>query len=269
MDNIQQTFTKLFEAAFGFGAQYGARAAYAFIIWLITRWVARIVERALRTVAQKNKRIDQTFAIFAASLARYAVLAAGLIAVLNVFGVDTTTFIAILGAASFAVGLAFRSTISSFIAGFMVLFFRPYEVGDEVSLGAHRGVVRAINMFNTELATGDNALITVPNTDAWGAAIINYSAQKQRRVELSLKIDAASNLDAALGAMRWSFEHDPRVLRAPEAPPPFVGLTELSGASMEVTMRVWCHTSNYAALRNDLIRRLKDGFEGAGVALAK
>lgn len=268
MDNFQQQL-KLAESMLNLGVQYSARVVYAIVIWLIALWIAKIIERTLRSSMQKNKRIDQTFAIFAASLAKYAVMAMGGIAVLNMFGVDTTSLIAVLGAASLAIGLALQGTLTSFAAGFMIVFFRPYKVGDEVSLGAHRGVVREINMFNTEMTTGDNTLIVIPNKDAWGSAITNYSTQKERRVDLSLEIEASANLDAALGAMRWSFEHDPRVLRAPEAPPPYVGLTALSGAGMEVTLRVWCHNSNYGALRADLIRRLKEGFDGTGIILAK
>jgi small conductance mechanosensitive channel len=257
------------EGLIGQAAQYGVRALYALVIWLVALSIAKIVERGLRSSMQKNKRIDVTFAIFAASLAKYTVLALALIAVLNMFGVDTTSLIAILGAASLAVGLALQGTLSSFAAGFMIVFFRPYKVGDEVSVGAHKGVVQEINMFNTELTTGDNAQITIPNKDAWGSAVTNYTAQKLRRVDLSLEIEYKSSLDDALGAMNWAFEHDPRVLRAPEAPAPFVGLTALSGGVLEVTLRVWCTTPNYAAVRIDLIRRLKEGFDGAGVVLAK
>jgi small conductance mechanosensitive channel len=266
MDNLQQQL-QLAESLFDMGVRYSARAVYAVVIWLIALWIAKIVERTLRGSMQKNKRIDATFAIFASSLAKYSVLAVGLIAVLNLFGVDTTSLIAILGAASLTIGLALQGTLSSFAAGVMIVFFRPYKVGDEVAVGAHKGVVREINMFNTELTTGDNVQITLPNKDAWGSAVVNYSAQKERRVDLSLDIDHSSNLDAALGAMRWAFEHDPRVLRGPEAP--YVGLTALNGSAMEVTLRVWCHTTNYHALRNDLIRRLKDGMDGAGVTLVK
>jgi small conductance mechanosensitive channel len=266
MDSIQQNLQHA-EGLLDLGVRYGARAVYALLIWFVALWLARIIERALRTSMQKNKRIDVTFAIFAASLGRYTVLAVALIAVLNLFGVNTTSLIAILGAASLAIGLALQGTLSSFAAGFMIVFFRPYKVGDEVAVGAHRGVVREINMFNTELTTGDNAQITIPNKDAWGAAVTNFSAQNERRVDLSVDIDLHSNLDAALGALRWAFEHDPRVLRASEAS--FVGLTGLAGGAMEVTLRVWCHSSNYGALRNDLLRRVKDGLDGAGVTLVK
>lgn len=264
MDNVQHQL-QFAEGLLSLGVQYGAHAIYAVVIWFAAFWAAKVVERVLRASLQKNKRIDPTIAIFGSSFARYALLAVALIAVLNLFGVDTTSLIAILGAASLAIGLALQGVIASFAAGVMIVFFRPFKVGDEIAIGAHRGVVRMIDMFNTELTTGDNVQITLPNKDAWGSAILNYTAQKERRIDVSLTIDPKSSLDTALGALRWSFEHDPRVLREPE--PPFVGLTALNGGSLEITMRVWCHTTNHAALRLDLMRRIKDGLDNAGVTL--
>lgn len=246
--------------------KYGAQAAYAIFIALIGYLIAQLAERWLRASLLRSPRMDVTFAGFAASLLKYLILTFVLMAVLGLFGIETTSFIAVLGAASLAIGLALQGTLSSLAAGVMLMIFRPFRVGDQVEVAGKSGTVRHIDLFTTELATPDNVRVTLPNKDTWGAAVVNYSAYPERRVELTFAIPLGANIEEAITAIRRVIEADKRVLQTPEAP--FAAATEVGGGNVKLTARVWCKAADYWDLRYHLLREIKQSLEQSGIAIS-
>ncbi len=244
--------------------QYGLNIIYAVIIWVVGSMVAGWASRRARSAALRGTKGDEAAAGFLASIARWLVLAVVAIAILNLFGINATSLVAVLGAATLAVGLALQGTLANFAAGVMLLVFRPFKVGDYVATAGHEGTVRAIEIFTTELATVDNVQIIIPNSEVWGASIVNYSAHDRRRVDLTIGIDYGSDIEKALATIRSILSNDPRASGEPE---PFVKVTNLGDSSVDVTLRVWCQAADYWDLKFDLTRRIKEDFDAAGIAI--
>lgn len=236
----------------------------ALVILIAGLWITGWLAGAVRRIATRQPRIDSTLAAFFASVVRYGLMAFVLIAVLARFGVETTQLVAVLGAATLAIGLALQGTLSNVAAGVMLILFRPYRLGDMVELNGRRGVVRDINLFVTELATIDNVKITLPNGQCWGAPILNFSANATRMIDLTLHVPHGTDLEKALAIVREVVGKDSRV--RPD-PPASVRLTALE-ASVALTASVWCNTGEFNAVRLDLLKAVKDAFDAEGVAFA-
>jgi small conductance mechanosensitive channel len=188
------------EALIPLAAAYGLRVVGVLLaIWLsfkLAGWLQGQVTRGLRA-----RKFDETLAIFFGSVLRWLILIASLLACLSVFGIETTSFAAIIGAAGLAVGLAFQGTLSNFSAGVMLLVFRPFKVGDYVVAGGKEGVVLEIGLFVTVIDTPDNRRVYVPNTAIGSGAIENYSANPLRRVDIPVSIDASEDIDSSRSAL--------------------------------------------------------------------
>lgn len=243
---------------------YGLNVIYALLILILGFWVAGALRRSALRAMRSTGRVDETVAMFLSHAVRYLVLALVLIAVLQLFGVETTSLIAVLGAASLAVGLALQGTLSNVAAGIMILIFRPFRIGDYVTVGGESGTVRDINLFVTELATPDNVKILVPNGDAWGTAITNYSAHPTRRVDITIGIDYGDDADKAVRLVRDLIDGDARTHKDPE---PFVAVTNLGDSAVDVTLRVWCESSDYWSLKFDLTKAIKQTFDANGISI--
>lgn len=244
---------------------YGLKLIGAVVIlivgWLASSWAGRAMTR----LSRRASKLDPTLTTFLASFVRWAILAFTIIAVLSQFGVETTSLIAVLGAASIAIGLALQGTLSHFASGVMLLMFRPFRVGDDIEVGANAGTVRAITLFATELAMADNVQLFLPNGMVWGAAIKNFSAHKTRRVEVIVNIGYGNRLDAVLAMIRDTIAADPRPLAKPE---PQVVAGALGDLAVQVIIRVWVNSLDYLGFRYDLVARLKQRFDDEGVQLA-
>jgi small conductance mechanosensitive channel len=236
----------------------------ALAILLAGLWITGWLAGAVRRIAERQPRIDNTLAAFFASIVRYGLMAFVLIAVLARFGVETTQMVAVLGAATLAIGLALQGTLSNVAAGVMLILFRPYRLGDFVELNGRRGAVRDINLFVTELATLDNVKITLPNGQCWGAPILNFSANTTRMIELTFNVVFGTDLDKALAILRETVGKDARVRAEPAAS---VRVTALDG-SAALTASLWCNTGEFNAVRLDLLKAVKDAFDAEGVAFA-
>lgn len=243
---------------------YGLNVIYAIIILIVGWSAAGMIGRGVRKALQQTDRVDETVTGFAASTARYFVLAVVIISVLQLFGIQTTSLIAVLGAASLAIGLALQGTLSNVAAGVMLLIFRPFRVGDYIEVAGQSGTVKTISLFLTELATPDNVQIIVPNGQAWGSAVRNYSAHATRRVDLTLGIGYDDDMDKALAIFREVIGADERIHADPK---PFVAITNLGDSSVDVTLRVWCQADDYWGLKYDLTKRLKEALDAAGVSI--
>jgi small conductance mechanosensitive channel len=210
----------------------------------------------------KKRGADRTLQGFAASMARYMVVIIGLIAVLGQLGVRTTSIIAVLGAASLAIGLALQGTLSNVAAGVMILLFRHYRVNDEVEIAGKRGRVRALDLFSTELNDPENVRVVVPNGKALGDVIVNYSKPAKRRIELRFGVDYSDNLDQAIAVAIACAGEDARILKEPE---PWAKVTDLADSSVTVTLRAYAMPSDYWNTRYDLIKRVKEAYDREGL----
>jgi small conductance mechanosensitive channel len=223
----------------------------AALIFVITIWASRWLSKLARRMTGRVRRHgppDATLQSFAGSLTRYVVLTVGFVAVLQQLGVQTTSIIAVLGAASIAIGLALQGALGNVAAGVMILLFRPYRVGDTIKVAGQEGVVRLLDLFVTELATADNVRVIVPNGKVFGDVIINTSAHATRRVDIVFKVDLKRPIDPVLDALREAAAHDARVLKAPE---PTIEIVNVSEGWVEAALHVWAKSTDHGALRSD------------------
>ncbi|MEO0719706.1 MAG: mechanosensitive ion channel domain-containing protein [Pseudomonadota bacterium] len=244
-------------------AAYAVNVAVAAAILIVGYVFAGWAGSAVKSMGERNERVDNTPASFFGSIIRYAILAMVAIAVLDRFGVETTSLVALIGAAGLAIGLALQGTLSNLAAGVMLIMFRPFKVGDYVDAGGHSGTVKGIALFTTELATVDNVQIIMPNGAIWGSPIVNYSAHDDRRVDLVFGVSYDSDLKVAEQAINDVIAADQRVKDAPAAP--FVAVTNLGDSSVDFTVRVWCDAADYWMLKFDLTRAVKEKFDATGV----
>lgn len=228
-------------------------------IWL-SGWASKLVRRAIQRIPRINH--DATLADFASSFARYVVVVIGIIAVLRRLGVETTSIIAVLGAASLAVGLALQGTLSNVAAGVMVLIFRPYRVGDRVNIAGRIGKVRHFDLFNTELWDDDNLKVVVPNGKAFGDVVVNFTDINLRRIELVFGIGYDDDIGKAIKVALKCMEGDERIARSP---PPWSHLTEMGDSTLHITVRCWTSPTGYEDTKCDLRQRVKEAFDAAGI----
>lgn len=246
-----------------FIVEMGLNLALAAAIIVIGYWVAGRVNRYIVSSSDKNPRIDDTLGRFFGSIAYYVVMAIVGISVLNLLGVQTTSLVALVGAAGLAIGLALQGALSNLAAGVMLIMFRPFKVGQFVEAGGNSGTVKAIDLFTTELTTVDNVQIIVPNGAIWGSPITNYSAHDTRRVDMVFGVSYGANLAEAEQAIRDLIAADARILSEPAAP--WVMVTNLGDSSVDFTVRVWCAASDYWALKFEFTRAVKEKFDSIGV----
>lgn len=244
---------------------YGIEVLGAIIVliagWWFAGWAKKITEKALNRV----KNADPTLTGFLSSVVRYLILAVTVVAVLGRFGVETTSLIAVMGAAGLAIGLALQGTLSNVAAGVMLLFFRPFRVGQFVDTGGHMGTVQHLGLFVTELSTIDNVQIIIPNSDIWGAPIKNFSVNGKRRLDLQCGIGYGDNIDDAIAVFRKVVESDERVLTEPAELTVFVD--SLGDSSVNITARFWLKSSDYWQTKWDLTRELKMALDKADIEI--
>jgi len=242
--------------------QLGLNIVTAAAIMVGAFWVSGLAKRQINKMGLKYEELDDTLFLFLASLAKYAILAIATVFVLSRFGIQTTSLVALLGAAGLAIGLALQGTLSNLAAGVMLLGFRPFKIGDFVEVGGHSGTVKAITLFTTEIATSDNIQITIPNRDIWASSIRNYSYYDRRRCDIVIGVSYDTNLKKAETALRKVINADDRALQDPE---PFVKVTNLGDSSVDFTLRVWAMSSDYAALKSALLWGIKEELEAQSI----
>lgn len=242
--------------------QYAVQAVGVLVLlviaWLLAGWARRVTRRGL-----ERGGVDLTLTKFFGNLARYVVLIAAVLAVLPVVGINTSSFAAVLAAAGFAVGLAMQGTLSNFSAGVMLLTFRPFKVGDVVSVGGNTGKVNEIELFTTTLDTPDNRRIIVPNSNVFGSTIENVTFHPIRRVDVAVGTDYGADI----AQTRALLEGIARQHHAVEGQDPAVVLTELGDSSINWAVRVWCNTGDYWAVKDALTHAVKDGLDGASIGI--
>ena len=245
-------------------SQYALRLFGALAIIVIGWWIAGWAERWVRKALDRISRMDETLKPFISSAARYLVLIFVIVGVLNQFGVQTASIIAVLGAAGLAVGLALQGTLSNVAAGVMLLMLRPFRAGDYIDAGGVTGTVREIGLFSTEFTTPQGVSIVAPNGTLWGAAIINYSRNPTQRADVSVGIAYGDNIEDARAAMMRLMARDERVNRHPE---PRVVVTFLGDNAVNLQMRCWANTDVFWSVYFDLIEGAKTAVEDAGCSI--
>ncbi len=236
----------------------------ALVILVVGFLLAGFFRRRIERLAQKHDRLDPTLFGYVANVAWYAIIAFAVLFVLNTFGVQTTSVIAVIGAAGLAIGLALQGTLSNVAAGVMIVFFRPIKVGDFVEIGSAMGTVRSINLNFTELATVGNFQVIVPNAQVWGNVITNYSVYPTRRAEWTFGVSYGANLKLAEQVIRDTILGDPRSKTDPE---PFIQVNNLGDFSVDFLVRVWCNSADYFAYQADMKRQVKEALDAAGIEI--
>ena len=226
--------------------------------WIVSAWL----QRRVSSLGRKNKHLDEMLFDFLASIVRYVGLGFTLLFVLNPFGVQTTSVVAVIGAAGLAIGLALQGTLSNVAAGVMLILFRPIKIGDFVEVADEMGTVKQINLNFTELADLSNVQVIVPNSEVWGNVITNYSTNDKRRAEWTFGVGYGANLKDAETIIRDTIMADARAHADPE---PFIQVTNLGDSSVDFLVRVWCNASEYFAFRADMTRQVKEALDAGGV----
>ncbi len=237
--------------------------AIVFLIvgWIAASWISGIVRRR----AEASSRIDQTLGVFFSSIVRYVLLAAVGIAVLQTFGFQVTSLVAVLGAATLAVGLALQGTLSHLAAGVMLVFFRPYKIKDFVEVGGDSGTVTDLNLFLTELTTVDGVKIYVPNGEAWGKPITNYSTNPKRRCDITFGIDYDDDIDKAMGIILDVVKADERFVNRPDEP--WVRVVNLGDSSVDLQLRAWCKAGDLWEAKFATLKAVKEAFDRGGISI--
>jgi small conductance mechanosensitive channel len=239
---------------------WGLRVLGAIAVLIAGRIIASWARGTTRKGLERAG-LDVTLVPFLASLVYYVVITIVLIAVLNLFGIETTSLIAVVGAAGLAIGLAMQGTLSNVAAGVMLMVFRPFRIGDFVEIGGSAGSVSEITLFTTALNTGDNVRITVPNGAVYGEIIKNYSANDNRRNDMVIGISYDDDIGKAIEVITSVLAADVRVLKDPAA---LVAVSSLGDSSIDIVVRPWCAKGDYWPLRFDLNRTFKEKLEAAG-----
>jgi len=242
---------------------YGLKVLAALAIFIIGRWVAKGIRKLVERVMSKGK-VDNTLISFTANLVYIGLLAFIVIAALGQLGIQTTSFIAILGAAGLAIGLALQGSLSNFAAGFLLIIFRPFKVGDLIEGAGVFGVVEAIQIFTTQLKTADNKTVIVPNAKLTDDNIVNWTVKGTRRVDLVMGIGYADDIDKARQIMADIIAADSRVLKDPA---PQIAVSELGDSSVNFVVRPWAKVEDYWGLYFDLTEKIKKAFDANGVSI--
>ena len=238
-----------------------AKALVVLVVgWIAAGTISGLVRRRVKAAPQ----IDDKLGSFVASIVKWVILIIVLIAVLGLFGIEATSLVAILGAGTLAIGLALQGTLSDLAAGFMLILFRPYKLGQFVDIGGTSGTVQDLNLFVTELVTPDNVQIIIPNGQAWGAIITNFSAHDTRRCDLVFGIDYGDSADKAAQIITDLASADSRIH---DDPAPWVRVTNLGDSSVDLTARLWCDAADYWDVKFDMTKAVKEAFDEGGISI--
>ena len=230
-----------------------------FAAFFVAGWVKRLTLRGL-----KKTKLDITLAKFFANFLRYTILIVALVAILGYFGVETASFAALLAAAGFAIGMAFQGTLSNFSAGIMLLVFRPFRVGDVISVAGITGRVDEIELFSTHLNTQDNRRMIVPNGSIFGSIIENVTYHDARRVDVTVGTDYGADLDRTRNVIEEAAASVPGRIEDRGVEAYLVGL---GGSSIDWEARVWCDPNDYFTVKDALTRAVKIGLDEAGIGI--
>lgn len=254
---------ELWDTIRSLGFDFALKAVIAVVIFIVGRMVARLITRGLRNLMQ-SQDVDKILESFVCNLAYWTLMVFVIIAAINQIGVQTTSLIAVMGAAGLAIGLALQGSLSNFAAGVLIVVFRPYRVGDYVEAAGIAGSVMQVQILTTILKTPDNKQIIVPNSQIMGSIITNYSANDLRRVDMVVGVSYSEDLDNVRNAIRELVESDERVLKDPAC---VIAVSELADSSVNFVVRPWVKTADYWDVKFDLTEAIKKRFDKEGISI--
>jgi len=243
--------------------QLGLGIITAVVVLIIGRWIAKGVTRIVRR-ALRRYEVDVTLEKFVCSLVYAILLTIVVIAAINQLGVQTTSLVAVVGAAGLAVGLALQGSLSNFAAGVLIVLFRPYKAGDLIDVAGETGIVKEVQIFTTLLDTLDNKRIVIPNSQVMAGNITNYTANELRRVDLTAGVSYEDDLDKVKSALQAVVAADKRVVKDPE---PTIAVFEMADSSVNFVVRPWVKTEEYWDVYFDLTEAIKKRFDQEGISI--
>ncbi len=249
----------IFKAVAGFGIKIGIAIA----VLLIGFWLANVITNAIVRLLNK-RQTEPSLTSFLSSLIKVSIKVLVVVTAVMQLGIEMTSFVAILGATGLAIGMAFSGTLSNFAGGVMILFFKPFKVGDFVDVQGEQGFVDEVLIFNTILKTTDNKIIILANGAVANGTIINYTKADNRRVDWSFGIAYGDDLKVAKELLQKFIEEDKRILNDPE---PFIGLGKLDTSSVNITVRAWVKTDDYWDVFFAMNERVYNEFGAAGLTI--
>ena len=252
----------LLETAQTTGVAFGLKLLAALVIFYVGRVVARMLQKGLRKMLQ-TQAVDKILETFVCNLAYWAIMIFVIIAAINQVGVQTTSLIAVMGAAGLAVGLALQGSLSNFAAGVLIVIFRPYRVGDWVEAAGISGSVEQVQILTTMLKTGDNKQIIVPNSQIMNSIITNYSANDTRRIDMIVGVSYSDDLDKVRKTLEELVASDERILKDPACT---IAVSELADSSVNFVVRPWASTADYWSVKFDLTEAVKKRFDKEGIS---
>ncbi len=242
---------------------WGINIVFALAIFIVGRFITKAIVKLIRKILHKTG-MDVILINFVSSIVKSALLLFIIIAALDQLGVDTTSLIALLGAAGLAVGLALQNSLQNFASGVMLIIFRPFKTGDYVEAGGTAGIVESITIFNTVMRTGDNREVIVPNGAIYNGNITNYSTRPTRRIDMVFGIGYEDDIKKAKEIMLNILNMDERILQEPE---PLVAVDELADSSINFVVRPWVNTADYWPVKFDLTEKIKLAFDENGISI--
>lgn len=244
------------------GVEFGINLVTAIVIFYFGRTVVGLMMRGLNKVMQAQD-VDKTLQTFVSNFARMVLLTFVIIAAISAVGIQTTSFIAILGAAGLAIGLALQGSLANFASGVLIIMFRPYKVGDWVEAAGISGSVEEVQILTTVLKTGDNKKVIVPNSQIMGSIITNYSANDLRRVDMVVGVSYDDDLDKVRNTLEQLVAADDRILDEPACT---IAVSELADSSVNFVVRPWAKTTDYSGVKFDLTEAIKKRFDEEGIS---
>jgi small conductance mechanosensitive channel len=241
---------------------FGKNIVIALLIFYVGRMAVGLVVRALRKLMQRQE-IDKTLETFVCNLVRMALLIVVIIAAISALGIETTSFIAIFGAAGLAIGLALQGSLSNFAAGVLIVLFRPYKVGDYIEGAGISGSVEQVQILTTVLKTPDNKEVIVPNSQIMSSIITNYSANDTRRVDMVVGVSYKDDLDKVRKTLEELVAADDRILEEPAC---LIAVSALADSSVNFVVRPWAKTDDFWSVKFDLTEAIKRRFDQEGIS---
>ncbi|MBQ7878466.1 MAG: mechanosensitive ion channel [Bacteroidaceae bacterium] len=240
---------------------FGFKIIKVMLVWFIGRWITKRIISFVKILMLK-KNTNASVQSFMTSLLDVVMLIVLIIMIISIFGIDTSSFIALFASAGVAVGMALSGTLQNFAGGVMVLLFRPYKVGDYIEAQGQSGTVKEIQIFNTVLQTADNKIILIPNGPLSTGIINNYSREELRRVDFTFSISYGDDYEAAKALLEKIIAADSRILKSPE---PFIALSTLGASSIDITVRVWARQDDYWSIYFDMNKTVYEQFPKNGL----
>jgi small conductance mechanosensitive channel len=236
----------------------------ALLIFFIGKWIVNKIVRILGKVLRKINGIDLTLVKFLENITYYALITVVIIAALNKLGIATTSFLAILGAAGLAIGLALKDSLGNFASGVMIVIFKPFKVGDTVIAGGITGTVTEVSIFNTVFLTADNQKIIVPNSKITSSSITNVNAKDTRRIDIIIGISYEDNIKQAKEVLEKVVKENDRVLKDKSIA---IAVAELADSSVNISVNVWVKSSDYGSVKSELLENIKVTFDEFGISI--